>query len=82
VRDVSNEDIAAYRPLCRKLAHRYEGVGGAEFDDLEQEGLIAVWQLLRRGFPVSTKAVEDRLRDWIRICRRQGFAYGEEPALG
>lgn len=82
MRDVSNEDIAAFRPLCIRLAHKYDTVGGAEFDDLEQEGMIAVWQLLRRDFPVTVWAVEHRLRDWVRICRRQGFAYGDEPALG
>lgn len=77
MRDVQSEDIAAYRPLCISLAHAFEGYGGAEFDDLEQEGMIAVWQLLRHGFPVSRVAVANRMRDWIRICRRNGFAYGE-----
>lgn len=80
--DVSDSDIAAYRPLCRRLANKYNDVGGAEFDDLEQEGMIAVWQLLRRGFPVSVQAVENRMRDWVRVCRRMGFAYGEEPTFG
>lgn len=76
---VSSSAIAAYRPLCRRLALRQEhfSQGYAEFDDLEQEGLIAVWHLLRYGFPVSSKAVEDRMRDWVRVCRRQGFAFGE-----
>lgn len=82
MRDVSNDDIAAFRPLCIRLARKYESVGGAEFDDLEQEGMIAVWQLLRRGFPVSIQAVENRMRDWVRICRRQGFVYGEDPSFG
>lgn len=77
MRDVSSADIAAYRPLCISLAHQFTGYGDAEFDDLEQEGMIAVWELLRRGFPVSRVAVSNRMKDWIRICRRQGFAYGE-----
>lgn len=79
MRDVSNADIAAYRPLCIKLARQFDGLQGAEFDDLEQEGLIKVWQLLRFGFPVSSKAVADSMRDWVRVCRRQGFASGEDP---
>lgn len=74
--DVSNSDIAAYLPLTRKLAVRYEryawGIGVfAEYDDLEQEGRIRVWRTLQYGFPVSKKAVEDAMKDWIDKCRRQ-----------
>lgn len=81
LRDVSDADIAAYRPLCTKLANQLDGYGGAEFDDLEQEGMIAVWQLLRHNFPVSSKAVADRMRDWIRKCKRRGFSYADAPAF-
>lgn len=79
---VSDSDIAAYLPLTRKLAVRYEryawGIGVfAEYDDLEQEGRIAVWRTLQHGFPVSKKVVEDRMKDWIALCRRQqGLALG------
>ena len=78
MRGVSSSDVAAYRPLCIKLARQFDGKSGAEFDDLEQEGLIKVWHLLRFGFPVSSKAVADSMRDWVRVCRRQGFAHGED----
>lgn len=83
--EVSSSDIAAYRPLCKKLAARYEryafsnGVM-AEFDDLEQEGMIRVWRTLQHGFPVSRKVVEDAMKDYIAVERRRGFAFGE-PAL-
>lgn len=80
--DVSSADIAAYLPLTKKLAHRLEAYGrrwGAEYDDLEQEGRIAVWQLLRHGFPVSPKNVEHRMLDYLKVCKRQGFGY-DEPA--
>ena len=74
--DVSNSDIAAYLPLTRKLAVRYEryawSIGVfAEYDDLEQEGRIRVWRILKAGFPVSKKVVEDAMKDWIDLCDRQ-----------
>lgn len=74
-----NESVAAYRPLCANLARRFNGRGGAELDDLEQEGLIAVWLLLDRGLPVSKTAVKNRMRDWVRYCHRRGFSYEEHP---
>lgn len=78
MRGVTSCDIAAYLPLTRKLAHQFDGQFGAEFDDLEQEGRIKVWNLLRFGFPVSSKAVADSMRDHVRYCKRQGLAYGED----
>jgi len=80
---VTSEQVAAYRPLCIKLARRFTGVGNAEFDDLEQEGMIAVWYLLGQGFPVSSTAVSNRMRDWVRKCKRQGIGgfLDEEVAL-
>lgn len=67
-----NERVAAYRPLCASLAKKFNRVGEAEFDDLEQEGLIAVWLLLERDIPVSKTAIKNRMRDWVRTCRRKG----------
>lgn len=76
-----NERVAEYRPLCKSLAQKFVGRGYAEFDDLEQEGLIAVWLLLDRGLPVSKTAIKNRMRDWVRYCKRRGFSYAEEPLL-
>lgn len=77
---VSSEAVAAYRPLCAKLALQLDGVGGAEFDDLEQEGLIAVWDSLRNGFNPSQVVVGNRMRDWVRYCRRKGFVDDTDEA--
>lgn len=74
---VSSEAVAAFRPLCAKQARHYRGAGGAEFDDLEQEGLIAVWDALRYGFIPSKVVVSNRMKDWVRKCRRRGF--GQDP---
>jgi Sigma-70 region 2. len=75
-----SERVAEYRPLCNSLARRFSGPhSGAELDDLEQEGLIAVWLLLDRGLPVSKTAIKNRMRDWARYCRRRGFTYEELP---
>ena len=75
-----NKSVSDYRPLCASLARKFAGRGGAEFDDLEQEGLIQVWLLLERGLPVSKTAVKNRMRDWVRYTKRMGFSY-EPPEV-
>lgn len=77
-RHVASAEVAAYRNLCADLARRFTGKGGAEFDDLEQEGMIAVWSLLRRDLPVSKTSIKNRMRDWVRFCQRKGFTYAQQ----
>jgi hypothetical protein len=72
---VASEDIRAFRPLCSQLARKHTGRFGAEFDDLEQEGMIAVFHLLLRGLPVTSESIDNRMRDWVRQCRRAGVVY-------
>lgn len=67
---VTDEQVAAYEPLVKRLAHRLSGLGNAEFDDLAQEGRIAVWQTLARKLRPSPEVIEGRMRDWARFCRR------------
>lgn len=55
-------------------AKKLDGVGGAEFDDLEQEGLIAVWEALRDGHRPSNFVVQNAMKDWVRKCARRGFS--------
>jgi DNA-directed RNA polymerase specialized sigma24 family protein len=70
-RPVVDHEVAAWLPAIEDIARRFSGVGGAEYDDLRQEGMIAVFMLLRRDLPPSRTAIKNRCRDWIRVCRRQ-----------
>jgi len=67
---VTSEDVAAYRQLVEKLAWHHVGRANAEFDDLVQEGLIAVWLTLRRGIHPSAEQIENRQRDYVRFLNR------------
>lgn len=71
---VSSEAVAEYLPLVEGLARRFNGVAGAEFDDLVQEGLLKVFLLIRDSKPVSKTAVKNAMRDWVRMCGRRGYA--------
>lgn len=75
---VGSVQIAAFLPLCESLARRMNGLGGSEYDDLRQEGMIAVWESLKLGFFPTSKHVENRMRNWIAYCRRKGFTGHEE----
>ena len=63
--------MAAYQPKVEALAKPFSGIEGIEFDDLVQEGLIAVWQSLERGIEPSAEFIKNRMRDWVRYERRQ-----------
>lgn len=76
-RIVASDEIAAFRPLAAKVARRYNGLHRAEFDDLEQEGLIAIWETLAKGFYPTQNHIERRAINWVNYCKRQGFS-GEE----
>lgn len=54
---------------------------GAEYDDLVQEGLIAVWQATGRGHnPVAV--IENRMKDWLRFLgKRSGESYAQHMPL-
>lgn len=67
---VTDEAVAAYQSHIESLAWRYVGFANAEFDDLVQEGRIAVWQTLSRGLRPSTQVIEGRMKDWVRYLRR------------
>lgn len=67
---VTSEQVAAYLPWVERIARRYVGIARAEFDDLVQEGLIAVWQSFARGLKPGHTVVDGRMVDWVRYCRR------------
>lgn len=70
--EVTSEDVASYLPRIERLARSFNGVGGAEYDDLVQEGSLKVFLLLRDEQPVSNTAIKNAMRDWVRYCRRKG----------
>ncbi|HEY6022231.1 MAG TPA: hypothetical protein VIY48_20895, partial [Candidatus Paceibacterota bacterium] len=55
---------------------KLDGVGGAEFDDLVQEGAIAVWETLEKGSLPSNPIMLNAMKDWIRHVSHRGLAYG------
>lgn len=67
---VTSSDVAAYQDHVEALARRYTGLRNAEFDDLVQEGMIAVWQTLKRGLRPSTLVIEGRMLSWLRYLYR------------
>jgi hypothetical protein len=63
--------IAEYREAVQAIALRVSRGAvatdlGVHVDDLEQEGLIDVWQSLMRGVTPSADMIENRMRDWVR----------------
>jgi hypothetical protein len=76
---VSEEAVVQFLPAVASLARRFKGVGGAEYDDLYQEGSEKVVRLLMDGKQVSNTAIKNAMRDWVRKCASKGFTY-ELPA--
>lgn len=72
--EVTSQDVASYLPRIERFARSLNGVGGAEYDDLRQEGMLKVFLLLRDEQPVTNVAIKNAMRDWVRYCRRKGFA--------
>jgi DNA-directed RNA polymerase specialized sigma24 family protein len=81
---VSSETVAAHKPRVESLAWRFVGLGGAEFDDLVQEGWIKVWLLLQEeddpAYIPSNLVIENAMKDWVRKCRRQGLGGHDDVA--
>jgi len=75
--------VGNYSGLVADLARRLaKGPGGtnveAEYDDLYQEGLIAVWQCLERGVAPKAEIIELRMRDWRRLMKYQSGRGGHK----
>lgn len=64
---VTDGQVAAFIPLVESSARRFGRL--AEFDDLRQEGMIAVWLAFQRGQAPTQEIIENRMRSW---CRRMG----------
>lgn len=74
--------IAEHSGRIEALAVRFakpgtRGRNGVEFDDLVQEGRIAVWQSLSRRIRPTDAFIRDRMRNYVRWLGRNGAAeYG------
>lgn len=67
---VTDTQVAAYAGLVTVLAYKLSGYSDAEFDDLFQEGNIAVLLALRaEAFP-SKEVIRGRMLNWCRYLRR------------
>lgn len=64
-------EVREYLGLCESLAERYSRGARDEYDDLVQEGLIAVWRTLRSGKAATAAPIENRMKNWLKLRRRQ-----------
>lgn len=66
-----NEAIGAEQSRVESIARQLAGIDGVEYDDLVQEGLIAVWQSLENGVPPTSTFIRNRMLNWVKYVRRQ-----------
>lgn len=64
------EAVAEHLPRVAHLARKYSGLEGAEYDDLYQEGSIAVLLAVREERRPSNLEIERDMFNWISKCRR------------
>lgn len=69
-RAVTSNEIAAYQQLVESLAMRYRNYPEADYDDLVQEGLISVWECLRRGNRPAAQVLQWNMLRWLAAQRR------------
>lgn len=72
--------VREYDRVVAAAAHRFRHA--AEYDDLYQEGMIAVWNCPPDADPqFVSKAVYNRMKDWVRFVKRlrhnQSVSYEE-----
>lgn len=70
--------MAAYQELLDHYARRYNGWHSAEYDDLFQEGALAVIEAIRAGRLPSKDVIVKRMTRWVSKCARQGVGGHEE----
>lgn len=69
------EALADYWPLFEWHARKLQNIGGAEFDDLVQEGAFAAWVAMLEGFFPSDAIIKRAMLDWIRFVSHRGLVY-------
>ena len=70
--------VASYLPTVKRLAWKYTGSYGAEYDDLVQEGMIAVWNSIRKDHEPMGVYIQWRMKNWVSFVQKQksGFTDG------
>ena len=69
-----SDTVAAYWPLYERQARRFDGVKGAEFDDLVQESAIAAWVYsIRVGLTPTVQIVERACMRYVRSLNTGGW---------
>jgi len=68
-------------PMFEWYARRFDGIGGAEFDDLVQEAAIAAWMSLELGFEPSEAVITFAMIDWTRYLSHRGLRDEYEELL-
>jgi DNA-directed RNA polymerase specialized sigma subunit len=74
------ERVRDYERLIGDAAWKFRNA--AEYDDLYQEGMIAVWKCPPDATPqVISQAIFNRMKDWVRYTKRlrynQSVSYDE-----
>lgn len=76
---VTNEQVAEYHETVAFFAKRYDGYMNAEYDDLYQEGMLAVIEALMKGQRPLKDIIARRMTRWVSKCARQGIS-SEAPS--
>jgi hypothetical protein len=76
---VTSEAVAKWWTYFEYNARRFEGLGGAEFDDLVQEQAEASWIEMEKGYNPTQELLERACVAWIRFTSHRGLVYEEHP---
>ena|SRR6266487_2087870 len=76
---VTSEEVAKWWPLFEYHAKRYDGLGGAEFDDLVQEQAEDAWLAMERGFFPHDDMCRWACIAWVRYISHRGLVYEDKP---
>ena len=68
---VTDNQVRVHEATCKRLARRYVGRAGAEFDDLVQEGRIAVFLSLQDGIEPTASYIDFYMKGYVKQLRRQ-----------
>ena len=64
--------IAEFLGLIEHLATQYARFAANDYDDLRQEGMIAVWHAFERGQAPTEQIIRWRMRDYLKRTRERG----------
>ena len=76
---VTSSTIAEWWPLFEKVARKYDGFRGAEFDDLVQEQAETAWLGLEKGIFPTADFLGIICLAWVRFISHAGIVYEDHP---